>query len=231
VTTLIETSAVLCASLALVAGQAWPATARAGTDESSSAVVMVQAEAAPAATAEPNLPAPAETPPPPPQTRPQPPVQEQAPAAQPMPQGQWVYTTQYGWVWMPYSDAYTYVPPNGYGQPYAYVYYPTYGWTWIVAPWVWGWGPWPFFGAVGPVHFGWFGHGWWRWPGRWQFAPGRHGGGRFGPGVRPAPPRSGFMGPGVRGGHVRGFAPARAAPAGRAMGMSGGHGGHGGGHR
>ncbi|HET6336641.1 MAG TPA: hypothetical protein VFG30_25635, partial [Polyangiales bacterium] len=28
--------------------------------------------------------------------------------------GQWVYTSQYGWVWMPYSQSYTYVPDDGY---------------------------------------------------------------------------------------------------------------------
>src|SRR5512142_781827 len=34
--------------------------------------------------------------------------------------GQWVYTEQYGWVWLPYERAYTYVAPEGY--PYMYMY-------------------------------------------------------------------------------------------------------------
>jgi len=133
-------------------------------------------------------------PPPPPETLPSPPPQKPPPPAQP-PSGQWVYTAQYGWVWMPHADAYTYVPPGGYGEPYAYVYGPSFGWTWVVAPWIWGWGPWPSFGVVGPRHYGWYGHGWWRDPGRWHFAPRPGGGHRF-PGVRPAPHRGAWVGPG-----------------------------------
>src|ERR1700694_2639861 len=74
------------------------------------------------------------------------PPQTQAPDAQTASSGQWVYTQQYGWVWMPYGDAYSYVPPDGEGEPYEYVYYPSYGWTWGVGPWVWGYGPLPEFG-------------------------------------------------------------------------------------
>jgi translation initiation factor IF-2 len=113
------------------------------------------------------------------ETPPAPPVQAEAPAPPPAqaqaapPAGQWVYTQQYGWIWMPYSDSYTYSPPNGYGEPYAYVYSPAYScWTWLAAPWVWGFGPWPFFGVFGPAHFGWYGHGWWRYPSRWHYVPG-----------------------------------------------------------
>jgi hypothetical protein len=72
---------------------------------------------------------------------------------------------------MPYGDAYSYVPPEGEGQPYEYVYYPSHGWTWVVAPWIWGFGPWPYFGVYGPAHFGWYGHGWRRSPWRWRFRP------------------------------------------------------------
>lgn len=40
-----------------------------------------------------------------------------APAEQPS-SGQWVYTSQYGWVWMPYGDQYVYEPPrSGSSQP------------------------------------------------------------------------------------------------------------------
>jgi hypothetical protein len=50
----------------------------------------------------------------------------------------------------PYGDAYSYVPPGGCGEPYEYIYYPSYGWTWVVAPWVWSFGPWPHFGSSVP---------------------------------------------------------------------------------
>lgn len=120
--------------------------------------------------------APAESPPaepvpaPPSVTPPAPPAQPQ-PAPADTPPGQWVYTSQYDWVWMPYANRYTWVPPGGWGEPCMYVYGPAFGWTWVVAPWVWGFGPWPFFGVTGPVHFGWWGHGWWRSPWRWQLVP------------------------------------------------------------
>lgn len=141
----------------------------------------------------------------PPAAPPSTPPVERSPAAtaQPTPPGQWVYTQQYGWIWMPYADAYTYLPPDGYGEPYEYVYWPTYGWTWVVAPWVWGWGPWPFFGVHGAFRFAWFGHGWWRSPWHWHAAPGPFHPGFVFHGVRPAPPRAG---PSFRG------APFRAAP-------------------
>jgi hypothetical protein len=77
--------------------------------------------------------------------------------------GQWVYTSQYGWVWMPYGSAYTYVPAGAY--PDMYVYYPSYGWRWVVAPWVWGIGPRPYFGLYGWARYGWYGHGFGRWYG------------------------------------------------------------------
>src|SRR5215831_10893700 len=84
-------------------------------------------------------PAPPQQLPPPPQTQvPQqqyqqaqpvqaaPPAVAQAPAS-----GQWVYTSQYGWVWMPYGTQYTYSPTVAGVYPSEYVYYPTYGWTWV----------------------------------------------------------------------------------------------------
>lgn len=169
--------------------------------------------------------APAETPPAPP-ANPPPPAQEQ-PAPQ-TPAGQWVYTQQYGWVWMPYGDAYSYVPPEGIGAPYEYVYYPVYGWTWVVAPWVWGFGPWPYF-AIGPTYFGWYHHGWWRTPWRWRYRPvplrghfaayGPYRGG-FAPRTAPYPYRGGFVGSPAPG--------SRPAPAWRGSGR--GPGGMGGGH-
>lgn len=124
--------------------------------------------------------------------------QEQPPPI--TPPGQWVYTDQYGWIWMPYSEAYTYVPPDGWGAPYQYVYGAALGWTWVVAPWVWGWGPWPYFGVIGPVHYGWWHHGWWRDPWRWHYVPapvGHRPGEVRGPPVRGVPvrPVPGFRSP------------------------------------
>jgi hypothetical protein len=104
-------------------------------------------------------PAPPEQLPPPPQEQvqtappePAPEVAQQAPAT-----GQWVYTQQYGWVWAPYGDEYTYAPTQEGAYPQEYLYSPSYGWTWFAAPWVFGWGVSPFFGVYGPAHFGWYG--------------------------------------------------------------------------
>jgi hypothetical protein len=125
---------------------------------------------------QPPIPQPEMVPPPPPEVTPGPPVTEpaqpeQAPLVQQAPapsgSGQWVYTSQYGWIWMPYGNAYTYAPAGG-AAPDMYVYYPAFGWTWVVAPWVWGLGPQPYFGVYGPARFAWYGRGFGRWYG---FAP------------------------------------------------------------
>ena len=138
-----------------------------------------------------------EQPPAPPQEQPQafsqPQQQPGQPEAQPssaaVPPGQWVYTQQYGWIWMPYSESYTVVPANGSGTPYAYVYYPAWScWTWVAAPWVWGIGPWPWFGYYGPTYYAWYGYGYWRYPSHWHYYPPAYGGGRAWAGYR-YPPR------------------------------------------
>jgi hypothetical protein len=67
--------------------------------------------------------------------------------------GQWVYTGQYGWVYIPYGDQYVYTHTAG---AYAYVYYPRFGWRWLAAPWTVGSGPHPYFGAHGPFAYGWY---------------------------------------------------------------------------
>jgi hypothetical protein len=85
-------------------------------------------------------------------------------AAGTSPAGQWVYTNQYGWVFMPYGNAYTYAPTVAGGDPYQYVYYPSWGWRWIAAPWVFGIGPRPFFGVYGYARYGWYGHPWYGHP-------------------------------------------------------------------
>jgi len=174
-------------------------------------------------------------------------VQEPLPpataVAPPSASGQWVYTTQYGWIWMPYGTGYTYLPASAY--PDMYVYTPAYGWRWVVAPWVWGLGPRPYFGVYGWNRFAWYGRGFGgRWYGYrggpvwasrgWYGAPAHRG--YPGAVVRPAPhvvaPRpgvvvtrpGGFARPGVvvRPGPVVRSAPvARSAPAPRTGGFSG----------
>jgi hypothetical protein len=145
--------------------------------------------------------------------------------AQPAPPaGQWVYTQQYGWIWMPYGSAYTYVAP-GYDYPYQYAWQVGIGWTWFAAPWVVGWGPWPFFGVAGAVGFAWYGWGWWRYP--YAHFPYRYPYGGYGfrgvpppyrPGYRYAAPVGGY----APGGHVPAYAPHAAGAV---------HGGGGHGHR
>ena len=97
-----------------------------------------------------------------------PPEQENASVAAPeaSSQGQWTYTDQYGWIWAPYADSYVYVPKSG-AVPQMYVYSPSVGWTWVVAPWVWGLGPRPYF-VFGTSRYVWWGRGFGRWYG---FAP------------------------------------------------------------
>lgn len=167
------------------------------TDES--AAVVAAAE-----TVTPTTPPPAGQPPAPPATQPAPPTAASPPATA-APSGQWVYTNQYGWVWMPYGDQYSYIPSNSYGEPYAYVYYPVYGWCWISAPWIWGIGPWPYF-AYGPGYYPWYVGGYWRYPWRYHYVPG----------FRGAPPRAAAAGFARSGGFgVRSFGRATAAPGGR----------------
>ena len=206
--------------------------------------------------------APTETPPAPPELPPPPPqddleYDEQAPApAAPGPRanGQWVYTSQYGWIFMPYGDQYTYEGTLYDAYPYSYVYYPDYGWLWLASPWVWGWGPYPYFGLASPWYFGWYsglyrsGWGWGTYRGggpRGSFGrplPGYHGGARASGYVAPranmyhAAPNAGA---GARyGGYGGGYRPASPVPAGSSWGGRGGFGGrgsfgggHGGGHR
>ncbi len=61
---------------------------------------------------------------------------------------------------MPYGAQYTFTPAYDYGNPYMYVYYPAVGWTWVDAPWLWGWGVVPYFRPGVTVTFGWYGRGW-----------------------------------------------------------------------
>jgi uncharacterized membrane protein YgcG len=165
------------------------------------------------------------------------PAQAQPPAAPDPPQvsaemtsqGEWVYTAQYGWTWVPYGSTTTAVGD----EPYAYLYTPSFGWRWFVSPWgigpfhygAWGWGP-----SWGPRY----------WPHGWaggHYAPYVHGGvvhfaprayaPRFGGAVRVAPRYYGgaahFGGPRMPGGP--GF-----HGGGSVHGGGGFHGGGGGGH-
>src|SRR5262245_53392085 len=117
----MNTSALRVGVLALVAGLAVAPAGAQSEDQASEPV-----------PAEPSSPAPSNVPPPPPTETPGPPTNQPPPAVHAAPQGQWVYTEQYGWVWMPYGNSYTYVPTDG-SAPNMYVYYPAVGWSWVVA--------------------------------------------------------------------------------------------------
>jgi hypothetical protein len=75
--------------------------------------------------------------------------------------GQWVYTTDYGWLWVPAGASTTLVE----GVPYAHLYTRAHGWNWYVAPW-----------GFGAYHYGqWVMHPWrpngWR-DSNWVAQPG-----------------------------------------------------------
>lgn len=86
-----------------------------------------------------------------------------APQAGVAAQGEWVYTDQYGWVWVPAGSSTTLVGED----PYAYLYTPAYGWAWFASPWGvgpfyrggWGWGPrWGYAYAPHAWGYGWGSH-------------------------------------------------------------------------
>lgn len=71
--------------------------------------------------------------------------------------GQWVFTAQYGWVFMPYGEQYVDRGQSAHVQaPFAFVYCPNDGWGWVEAPWLWGWGSYPYFGASDPNRLSWY---------------------------------------------------------------------------
>jgi hypothetical protein len=75
------------------------------------------------------------------------------------PQGQWVYASGYGWMWVPAGAVTTEMD----GVPYVYLYTRPYGWTWYVSPWGWG-----------PYHYGiWVRHPWYPrgWRAGWVARP------------------------------------------------------------
>lgn len=165
---------------------------------------------------QPSSPEPRDLPPPPPQEIPPPPQEQQEPAAT----GQWIFTAQYGWVWMPYGSEYIAPATIAGYAPYAYIYHPFDGWVWLAAPWVYGWGVSPYFGSHGPAAFAWYhpsfwgGHRWGHIPGGVRHDSRQVGGGHF-PGVHAPRPHGG-------GGHSSG---------GHVGGGHGGGGHRGGGHR
>jgi hypothetical protein len=164
--------------------------------------------------------------------------------------GQWVFTSQYGWVFMPYGDQYVDRGEDASVEaPFAFVYGPGNGWEWVAAPWLWGWGTYPYFGTVGPSRLGWYrwlydgGYGWGGYRGgsrhnvrrigsTWYV---RQGGPQVTPGPHPsseggyAQPRhrgvqGGYWGGNALGGYVRGnglgdAGPRRVAPISNGPGM------------
>jgi hypothetical protein len=204
--------------------------------------------------------APGQAPPMPPQQPPPAPGPSQGRAPQQIEQtsspaqaagaGQWVYTSEYGWIWMPYGDQYTHEGMANDDSPYSYAYYPSYGWMWLAAPWVWGWGAYPYFGSLGPSGFGWYrglyraGYGWGGYRGGGRGGYGMGGGNRGNGGGFRWARNYGAVG-GYRGGAVggnRAVGGFRGSVGGGPRGGFGGHssfggghgsfgGGHGGGHR
>ena len=77
------------------------------------------------------------------------------PTQQPTRIGQWVYTEQYGWLYMPYGDQYISKGTDDDGNSYGYAYQPGYGWMWLSAPWILEEGPSPYFGVLGPDEYTW----------------------------------------------------------------------------
>jgi hypothetical protein len=75
------------------------------------------------------------------------------------PTGQWVFTSEYGWLWVPAGAA----TSGADGVPYTYLYTPSYGWNWYVSPW-----------GAGAYHYGlWVRHPWHPvgWRGGWVAHP------------------------------------------------------------
>jgi hypothetical protein len=106
---------------------------------------------------EPTVPVPVLVPPAPPVHLPPAPVYSPASAvvqAGPVVAGgEWAFTSQYGWVYMPYDSRYVVAYAS---RPYAYVYCSGFGWRWLAAPWVVGSGPYPYFAGRGPFTYDWY---------------------------------------------------------------------------
>lgn len=104
---------------------------------------------------QPPSPQPQDLPPPPPEDLPPVPQEQVAvPPQQPAATGQWIFTAQYGWIWMPYGDEYVSPASSDAYAPYAYVYHPPRGWIWLAAPWINGWGVLPQFGVQSGIRHG-----------------------------------------------------------------------------
>ena len=129
---------------------------------------------------------------------PAPPVaQPGPPATAPTPEvpaGQWVFTQQYGWVYAPYAQAYTYVPADS-STAQMFVWRVGIGWGWLLSPWVFSMGPRPYWGVYGPRYYAWHARPWFRphpiYPMGPRFAPYQ----RIGPGPFHARPHGGPFGP------------------------------------
>jgi len=171
-------------------------------------LALAQPSATPEATPPPDSqapqdlpPAPSETPPPPPNEPPGPPQANAPPPPAPQPAaapaGRWVWTAQYGWLYLPYARQFVFVPGDPQVFPEQFVYYPVYGWRWVIAPWVYGYGPQPRWGVGGPRLFVWFAQPWFRVGGYWGWG-----------GYRGWGPYRGWIGPRVWG--PRGWARAPA---------------------
>lgn len=112
---------------------------------------------------QPSTEAPNETPqlpttiPPPPESQ----QKQQQNAAPVAVNGQWVFTQQYGWVYAPYEQQYTYVTDDV-STAWMFMYRPVVGWSWLGAPWVIATGPRPFWGNWGPYRYAYYANPWFR---------------------------------------------------------------------
>ena len=78
-----------------------------------------------------------------------PPVPEQETA---VPKGDWVMTSQYGWLYLPFSKRYASVVGE---SGWLYAFGPLRGWHWLEAPWLLGKGPAPRFNMANEERFAW----------------------------------------------------------------------------
>jgi hypothetical protein len=135
---------------------------------------------------------------------------------------------------MPYAREYAYVPADPQVYPEAYVYYPVYGWRWVSAPWIYGYGPQPWWGPGGLRLYAWYGHPWFRVGGYWGWGAWRGWGPyrgwigprRWGAGGWARAPAYFPSGAGYRPGMAHPVPPRRGGGGGQGHGH-GAHGGHG----
>jgi hypothetical protein len=135
-----------------------PLNEKRGSDMSPGTVVTREEEGQnpAAAISAPSL-QPGQSPPPPPsegqaQASPHPAAVRRGAAAG----GSWVYTLEYGRIWVPYANEHTYGGMAAAASPYWYSYRPLYERLWLAEPWLWSLDVQPDFGPLGPSGLEWY---------------------------------------------------------------------------